>query len=505
MDLAALLNGFGTVLTPVNLLYAFIGAVVGTAVGVLPGLGPPAAIALLLPVTYYINSPVSAIIMTAGIYYGAMYGGSTTSILLNIPGEAASVVTTLDGYQMARQGRAGAALGVAAIGSFVAGTLGVLGLTVVAPAMSRLAMGFGPAEYFSLAVLGLVLAAYLSGRSPVKGLIMVVLGMLLASVGQDPISGELRLTFGSLHLQGGIDFVVVTMGMFGIGEILANLEQREAGTLVTRRLERILPSLQDLASSWWAIIRGSVIGFVTGVLPGGGAIIASLISYAVEKRVSRHPERFGKGAIEGVAGPESANNAASVSSFIPLLTLGIPGNAATAMLFAALLIQGVTPGPLMLRDRPDVFWGLIASMYLGNLMLLILNLPLVGVWVQLLRVPYAYLAPVVAVITLIGVYSVNYSVFDIWVMLAMGIAGYVLRKLDFEPGPFLLAFVLERTFEQSLRQALILGQGSPLIFVTRPISLALLGMAVLFMVTSFWSARRSPGTGQPSGAMPAEA
>lgn len=504
MDLPALLGGFGTALNPVNLFYAFVGVLLGTVVGVLPGLGPTVTIAMLLPLTYYI-SPEAAVIMIAAVYYGCMYGGSTTAILLNIPGEAASVVTTLDGYEMARQGRAGTALGIAAIGSFVAGTLSVLGLSVLAPVLARFALRFGPPEYCALAILGLVLAAHLSGKSPVKGMIMVVLGMLFASVGQDPISGEFRFTFGNVNLLDGIDFVVVAMGMFGVGELLLNLEHSEAGVLVTRKLERILPSIRDVADSWWAMIRGSLAGFAIGILPGGSGVIASLVSYALEKRVSKTPERFGKGAIEGVAAPESANNAASVASFVPLLTLGIPSNAIMAMLFAALLLHGVTPGPFLVRDHPGVFWGLIASMYLGNTMLLVLNLPLVGVWVQLLKVPYAYLAPLVAAVIVVGVYTINYRVFDIWIMLIMGVFGYLARKLEFEPGPFLLAFVLERTFENSFRQSLMLNNGSPAIFLTRPISLALLAMAGLFILASLLSGRKAARARRQQQAPPAVA
>jgi putative tricarboxylic transport membrane protein len=493
VDIGGVLQGFAIALSPVNLLYAFVGALLGTAVGVLPGLGPAATIALLLPISYKIGSPVTAIIMMAGVYYGAMYGGSTTSVLLNIPGEAASVVTCIDGYQMAKKGRAGPALGISAIGSFVAGTIGVLGLTLVAPPLAEFALKFGPPEYFSLTVVGLFLATYLSGRSVLKGLVMGLLGLLFASVGLDPISGAVRFDFGNPNLQSNIDFVTIAMGLFGVGEILINLEESGAVSLVTTRITHIFPSLADLARSWWAMLRGSVVGFGVGILPGGGAVIASLVSYAMEKRVSRHPEEFGQGAIEGVAGPEAANNSAATSSFIPLLTLGIPGNASTAMIFAALLIQGITPGPFLLKERADVFWGVVASMYIGNVMLLVLNLPLVGLWAQLLRVPYAFLAPLVGVLTLVGVYSVNNSVFDIWVMLFFGVFGYIARKLDFEPGPLLLAFVLGPIMERSLRQALLMSSGSFAIFVTHPISAALLGIGVLFVVGNVLRRRASSG------------
>lgn len=497
MDLPGLLNGFSTALTATNFMYAFLGALLGTVVGIMPGLGPTVTIAVLLPITYYI-SPVSAVIMIAAIYYGCMYGGSTTAILLNIPGEAASVVTAIDGYEMAKQGKAGTALGIAAIGSFIAGTLSVLALTLLAPVLARFALRFGPPEYAALAVLGLVMAASLSGKSILKGMIMVVLGMLAATVGQDPMTGQIRFTLGSQNLLDGIDFVVVAMGLFGVGELFANVEHMDAGTIITSKLERIFPRLKDVFDSWWAIIRGTVIGFLVGVLPGGSGTISSLVSYATEKRCTKTPERFGKGAIEGVAGPESANNASSVSSFVPLLTLGIPSNAIMAMLFAALLVHGVTPGPFLVRDNPTVFWGLIASMFIGNVMLFVLNLPLVGVWVQLLKVPFSYLAPVVSAIILVGVFTINNRVFDIWLMLGLGVFGYIMRRLDFELGPFLLAFVLERMFENSFRQSLILSDGSPLIFVSRPISTALFGIAIIFILTNVWSAhkrrRTSAGT-----------
>ena len=495
VDIGGVLQGFGIAFSPVNLMYALVGAVLGTAVGVLPGLGPAATIALLLPVSIKIGSPVTAIILMAGVFYGAMYGGSTTSILLNIPGEAASVVTCIDGYQMAKQGRAGPALGVAAIGSFIAGTMGLLGLTLVAPPLAEFALSFGPPEYFSLTVLGLLLATYLAGTSPLKGLIMAVLGLLLASIGLDPISGAVRFDFGNVNLQSSIDFVTIAMGLFGVGEILINLEESEAASIVTTKIKNIFPSMVDLGRSWWAMIRGSVIGFAVGILPGGGAVIASLVSYAVEKRLSKHPEEFGQGAIEGVAGPEAANNSAASSSFIPLLTLGIPGNASTAMIFAALLIQGITPGPFLLKEHADVFWGVVASMYIGNVMLLVLNLPLVGMWAQLLRVPYAYLAPLVAVLTLVGVYSVNNSTFDIWLMIWMGLLGYLARKLKFDLGPLLLAFVLGPIMERSLRQALLMSAGSFGIFFTRPISALLMGAAVLFVAGNLVSARLHPRAG----------
>ncbi len=489
-DFAGLWQGFQIAFSPVNFLWCFIGVVLGTAVGVLPGLGPAATIALLLPISMKMGSPVTAIILMAGIFYGAMYGGSTTSILLNIPGEAASVVTCIDGYQMAKKGRAGAALGVAAIGSFIAGTFGVIGLTMVAPPLAEFALKFGPPEYFSLTVLGLLLATYLAGDSPLKGLTMAIMGLILGSVGLDPLSGAVRFDFGIPDLQSNIDFVTIAMGLFGVGEILINLEETDIVSLVTDKVKNIFPTMADLARSGWAMVRGSVLGFVVGILPGGGAVLASLISYATEKKFSKHPEEFGHGAIEGVAGPEAANNAAASSSFIPLLTLGIPGNASTAMIFAALLIQGITPGPFLLKEHADVFWGVVASMYIGNVMLLILNLPLVGMWAQLLKVPYAFMAPMVMILTLVGVYSVNNSVFDIWVMLVMGLFGYLARKLKFDLGPLLLAFVLGPIMERSLRQALLMSHGSFGIFLFRPISGVLILTAVLFVLGNILSSRK---------------
>ncbi|MBP1723350.1 MAG: hypothetical protein H6Q44_1055, partial [Deltaproteobacteria bacterium] len=450
-----------------------------------------ATISLLLPLSFKIGSPVTSIIMMAGIFYGAMYGGSTTSILVNIPGEAASVVTCIDGYQMAKKGRAGPALGIAAIGSFIAGTIGVLGLTFVAPPLAEFALKFGPPEYFSLTLFGLLMATLLGEGSILKGLIMVVMGLLLGSVGLDPISGAIRFTWGLHMLQEGIDFVTLAMGMFGVGEIFYNLEKVLKTELVTRKVTHLWPTLKDWADSKWAVIRGSLIGFFIGILPGGGAVISSLVSYAVEKRVSKTPEEFGKGAIQGVAGPESANNAAASASFIPLLTLGIPGNAAIAMIFAALLIQGVQPGPFLITEKPEIFWGVVASMYIGNVMLLILNLPMVGIWVQLLRVPYSILAPIVVLFCCVGVYSIRNTVFDIYVMGIFGVIGYILRKVNLEPGPLILAFVLGPILERAIRQALLISAGSPLIFFTRPISGALMGMLIFFIVLQvFLSVRK---------------
>jgi putative tricarboxylic transport membrane protein len=405
-----------------------------------------------------------------------MYGGSTTSILLNLPGEAASVVTCIDGYKMAQQGRAGAALGIAAIGSFIAGTVGIVGMTLFAPVIANFALSFGPPEKFSLAVVGLLLAVTLSGSSVIKGLIMMASGLLLASVGLDPISGKTRFSFGVTELQSGFDFVTIAMGLFGLGEIFVGLEAIVRAELVTTRVGQVWPTMKDWVASRMAILRGTAIGFFVGVIPGGGAVISSLVSYAVEKRVSKTPEQFGHGAIAGVAGPESANNAASSSSFIPLLTLGIPGNASIAMIFAALLIKGVTPGPFLIQEHPEIFWGVIASMYIGNVMLLVLNLPLVGLWVQLVRVPFGILGPVIILFTAIGSYSIQGQVFDIYCLVGFGLLGYALRKLKFEAGPLVLAFVLGPMVESAMRQSLLMSGGDFTIFVTRPISATLMGL-----------------------------
>jgi putative tricarboxylic transport membrane protein len=485
-----LASGFSIALTPWNLAYAGFGAVLGTAIGVLPGLGPPATIAMLLPLTYGME-PVSAVIMLAGIFYGAMYGGSTTSILLNIPGEAGSVVTCLDGYRLTRKGRAGAALGIAAIGSFIAGTLGVIGLSLISPILADFALRFGPAEYFSLVLLGLTMAVYLSGGSALKGLIMGAIGLLIGTVGLDPVLGAERYTFGISNLTDGLDFVVVAMGLFGIAEVLDNLEAPEKPVALKTGIKGILPTLEDWKKSWGAITRGSVFGFFIGILPGGGAVISSFVAYAVEKRISKHPEQFGHGAIEGVAAPEAANNAASVSSFIPLLTLGIPGNASIAMILVALMIHGIRPGPQLIENHPDVFWGAVASMYVGNFMLLALNLPLVGLWVKLLRVPYNILALLVVVICIVGAYSVNNSTFDVGVMIVFGILGYVLRKGGFPAAPLILAMILGPILERSLQQAMISSAGDPLIFLQKPMSAGLLLVAALVALTPLVSLARS--------------
>jgi putative tricarboxylic transport membrane protein len=499
--LESLGSGFAIALTPSNLLYGLIGAIIGTAVGVLPGLGPPATIALLLPATYKI-APVSAVIMLAGIYYGAMFGGSTTSILLNIPGEAASVVTCLDGYKMARQGRAGPALGASAMGSFFGGIMSVFLLMLVAPVLSAFAMKFGPPEYTSLVILGLMMAVYLSEESTLKGLIMMMIGILMGTVGIDPAFGAERFTFGLPRLTSGLDFVVVGMGLFGISEVLINLEAPEIREIFKTSLKGLLPSLEDWKISWAPMVRGSILGALIGVLPGGGAVISSFVAYALEKKISKHPERFGKGAIEGVMAPETANNAAATSSFIPLLTLGIPGNLSIAMIFVALMIHGIRPGPMLIQEHPDIFWGVIASMFVGNAILLALNLPLIGMWVRLLSIPYRYLVVVIVVICIIGAYSVNYTSFDVGAMMVFGVFGYLIRKGGFPPAPLVLAMILGPILERSVQQSLIMAGGDFMIFLQRPISAILLGVAGLVMLTpvarQLWKRRHGSQAGVTS-------
>lgn len=479
--LSGVLHGFSVALQPVNLFYCFIGVLIGTLVGVLPGLGPAAAIALLLPATFY-TGPVSATIMLAGIYYGAMYGGSTTSILVNIPGEAASVVTCLDGYRMARQGRAGPALGIAAFGSFIAGTFSIVGLTLFAPLLANVALKFGPPEYFALMVLGLTLVAYLAKGSMVKALMMAALGMILSSIGLDIVSGSYRFTYGFLTLSDGLGLIPVVMGLFGLGEILSNLERTLSREIFETKIKGLLPTKQDWKDSLGPITRGSFLGFFLGILPGGGAIIASFASYALEKKLSRHPEKFGTGAIEGVAGPESANNSAAGGGFIPLLVLGLPANAVMALLLGGLMIQGLQPGPLLMIQEPDLFWGVITSMYVGNVFLLILNLPLIGMWVKVLKIPYSILFPLIMLFCLIGAYSVNNSSGDVFIMIVFGVAGYLMRKFGYEGAPLVLAIVLGPMLEEALRQSLIISRGEFTIMFTRSISAGLLLSALILLL-----------------------
>lgn len=492
------LNGFAVVAQPENLLYCLLGVTIGMLIGVLPGLGPAATIAILLPLTYGVE-PVSAIILLAGIFYGAQYGGTITSVLLRLPGEASSVVTVFDGFALAKQGKAGTALGVAAIGSFVGATFSIIGLTLVASTVASFALDFGPPEYAALALLGVLLVATVGNGNPAKAVLAALVGLLLATVGRDSFAGTNRFTFDSLTLSDGIDFVVVAMGLFGVGEILYNLEERHRAARAPAIVGNAWPSRADLKQSRGAIGRGSVIGFVLGVLPGGGATLSSLVAYAAEKRVSKTPERFGRGAVEGVAAPETANNAAATSSFIPLLTIGIPANATMALMYAALLLQGVTPGPQLISQDPELFWGVINSMYLGNILLLIMAIPLVGLFVRILRVRPAILAPVTALITLLGVYTVSNRVSDIYLMIFFGVVGYLMKKLGFEPGPMVLAFVLGSLIESSTRQSLLIFDGDPTGFVTRPISgtlLALFAVIVLApLVRLLLRRRRPPVTG----------
>lgn len=482
MDLfSAVLMGFQVAFQPMNIFYCFLGALIGTLVGVLPGLGPVAAISLLLPVTFHVSS-VSAIIMLSGIYYGAMYGGSTTSILVNIPGEAASVITCLDGYQMARKGRAGPALGISAFGSFIAGTLSILGLMFVGPFLAAGALRFGPPEYFATMILGLTILVFLASGQMWKALVAAAFGLFLSTVGIDNVSGNTRFSLNIEELVDGIGLVPVCMGLFGITEVLVNVESAMERSIFTAKIKNLMPTLNDWKASWGPIGRGSIIGFFLGILPGGSAVISTFVSYAVEKKISKHPEKFGTGAIEGVAGPEAANNAASGGSFIPLMSLGIPSNAVMAILLGALLIHGVQPGPLLIKEHADLFWGLVASMYLGNVMLLALNLPLIGLWVKILKIPYYILFPLILLFCLIGSYSINNSITDVIFMNIFGLIGYFFRKFGYEAAPLILALVLGPMMEDSLRQSLLMSGGSPLIFLNRPISLVILIIAFILLV-----------------------
>jgi TctA family transporter len=466
-----------------NVLYCLVGVLLGTLIGVLPGIGPVPTIAMLLPITFNLD-PVAALIMLSGIYYGTQYGGSTTAILVNLPGEAASVVTVLDGHQMARQGRAGPALAIAAIGSFVAGCVATLVIATAAPPLAEFALKFGPWEYFSLMVLGLVAATVLAHGSLLKAICMVVLGLLLGLIGTDVNSGVLRFTFGVPELADGIGFVLVAMGMFGVTEIVTNLEQGAKREVFLGKVKHLFPSKEDLKRSWGAILRGTALGSVLGILPGGGALLSSFAAYTVEKKWSKHPEEFGKGAIEGVAGPESANNAGAQTSFIPMLTLGIPGNAVMALMIGALMIQGIAPGPQVMTDKPELFWGLIASMWLGNAMLVILNLPLIGIWIKLLSVPYRYLFPSIVVFMSVGVFAYSNNPWDCLIMAVFGVFGYVCVKLECEPAPLILGFILGPLMEEHLRRAMLLSRGDPTLFINpaeKPISFSFL-LASLLLV-----------------------
>jgi TctA family transporter len=474
--------GFATATTLTNLAFCLLGALLGTLVGVLPGIGATATIAMLLPITFQLGDPVTSLIMLAGIYYGAQYGGTTTAILINMPGESSSAVTAIDGYQLARKGRAGAALAIAAIGSFFAGTVSTIVVAVLALPLTAVALKFGAAEYFSLMVLGLVLSIALASGSIVNSLAMVVLGLLFGMVGSDVITGSPRFTLGLPEYADGLNFVAVAVGIFGVAEILRNLENEHTRSALIKTVSHLFPTREDWSRMTAPILRGTLLGSVLGVLPGGGAILASFASYTVEKRASKTPQEFGKGAIEGVAGPESANNAAAQTSFIPLLTLGIPANPVMALMIGAMIIQGIVPGPNVASEQPALFWGIIASMWIGNVMLVILNLPLIGLWVKLLTVPYYVLFPIIMSFCSIGVYSVNSNVYDLYLVAGFGLLGYVLVKLRCEPAPLLLGFILGPMIDENLRRAMIMSRGDPMTFLNRPISAGLLAFTVIVLV-----------------------
>jgi TctA family transporter len=479
--IANLTLGFGVALSFQNLFYCLMGVMLGTLIGVLPGIGPVATIAMLLPVTFTLP-PVSALIMLAGIYYGAQYGGSTTAILVNLPGESSSVVTCIDGYQMARQGRAGAALGVSALASFFAGTVATIIIALFAPPLAEVALKFGPAEYFSLMVLGLIAATVLASGSLIKAIAMVILGLLLGLVGTDVNSGVARFNFGVSELSDGIGFVSVAMGVFGFAEIIANLETKGTREVFTKRVTGLLPTWQDIKDCTPSVLRGTALGSFLGILPGGGALLASFAAYTLEKKVSKNSANFGKGAIQGVAAPESANNAGAQTSFIPLLTLGIPSNPVMALMIGAMMIQGIAPGPQVMTERPQLFWGMIASMWVGNLMLVVLNLPLIGMWIKLLTIPYRMLYPAILLFCCVGVYSISNAPFDVMQTAVFGVVGYIWVKLECEPAPLILGFILGPLMEENLRRAMLLSRGDALVFFQRPISLTMLLIAAVLLL-----------------------
>jgi putative tricarboxylic transport membrane protein len=482
--LANVLNGFSTVLEPLNLLVCFLGVLVGTLAGVLPGFGPVGAMCMLFPLTYRLPA-VSGIILLAGIYYGCMYGGTITSILVNIPGETATVVTCLDGYAMAKQGLAGPALGISAFGSFIAGTFGVLALMLIAPPLAEFALQFGPPEYFAVMFAALTIVSYLARGSMAKAWIMIILGLILGGIGMDIFTGQERLTMGILTLQEGLDLAPVAMGIFGLGEIFINIEEKVGKTeILTDKIKGLLPTRSQWKESSAPIIRGTVLGFFLGIIPGGGAVIASFASYALEKRLSKHKDRFGKGAIQGVAGPESANNSATAGAFVPLLSLGLPSNPVMAILVGAFMVHGVQPGPLLVSQHPNLFWGIIASMYVGNVMLLILNLPMIAIWVRLLLVPYSILFPIILFLSIVGVYSIKFAVADVFIMLFFGFVGYFMRKADFEGAPLLLAFILSPMLENAFKQAMRMSGGDFSIFFSRPISGVLMVIAFFSILSN---------------------
>jgi len=490
VDLAAgLISGFKVSLQYINLFYCFIGVLIGTLVGVLPGIGPTGAMAMLLPLTFSL-SPTAAIIMLAGIYYGSMYGGSTTSILVNIPGEPSSVVTCLDGYQMAKKGRAGPALGISAMGSFIGGTISLIIMMFLAIPLAKAALKFGPPEFFSLICASMTLLTYLAKGSMIKAIIMAVLGLILSTVGIDLVTGSPRFAFGVPSLLDGIGFVPLTMGLFGISEVLINIEGPLERTIFESKISKIknlLPNFNDWKKSFGPILRGSILGFFLGILPGGGGILSSFVSYSIEKRISKKPESFGQGAIEGVAGPETANNAGAGGAFIPLLVLGIPPNVVLAFLLGAFIIHGIAPGPTLISQHPQIFWGVTASMYIGNIMLLVLNLPLIGLWVKVLKIPYRILMPLIILFCIIGSYSLSYNIADVVIMFFFGIIGYILRKLNYEVAPLVMAFILGPILETTFRQSLIMSDGKFSIFLERPISAVALLIAIFLLVSSGFS------------------
>jgi putative tricarboxylic transport membrane protein len=483
--------GFGVAMTPANLGFALIGALIGTLIGVLPGIGPIATIAMLLPLTFHLE-PVSGLIMLAGIFYGAQYGGSTTAILVNLPGETSSVVTCIDGHQMARQGKAGSALAIAALGSFFAGTVATFIIAAFAPPLARVGQSFGAPEYFSLMVLGLIAAVVLAHGSVLKAIAMIILGLLLGLVGTDGQTASQRFTFDITQLSDGIDFAVLAIGVFGVGEVIANLTRgEESRSVMSARIARLWPTREDFKLAWPAVLRGTGLGSILGVLPGGGATLSSFAAYVLEKKIARDPSRFGRGAVEGVAGPESANNAGAQTSFIPMLTLGIPGNAVMALMIGAMTIHGIQPGPQVMSERPQLFWGMVASMWIGNLMLLVINLPLIGIWVQLLKVPYRFLYLSILLFCAIGVYTIGNSTFSVLIAAFFGVAGYIFMRLECEPAPMILGFVLGPLMEDNLRRAMRISSGDPMIFLNRPISLGLLiAAAILLLIVALPAIRR---------------
>lgn len=481
--LLSLAHGFGIAFMPNHLWYAFLGCLVGTLVGVLPGIGPLSGISILLPVTFGLDA-TEAVIMLAGIYYGSQYGGSTTSILMRIPGEASSVMTCIDGNAMAKKGRAGAALCIAAVGSFVAGTFGIIMLTMIAPPLASIAVKFGPPEYTALLIMGLIFLAYMSSTSLVRTLLMACIGLMLGMIGIDNMTGHFRYSFDFAELGDGIGIVPVAVGLFGLGEILSTPSHKVIGEVIAPKFRELLPTAKEWRAAYGPIARGSVLGFIIGIIPGSAHIISSFLSYALERRISKNPDEFGKGAVAGVAGPESANNSASTGAFVPMLALGIPTGPITAVLIGALMIHGVPAGPQLVTDHRDLFWGFVASMYVGNLMLLLLNLPLVSLFVSVLRIPYGYLYPLIIMFCIVGVYEVNHSIVDVWIMLIMGVLGYALRKFDFDPAPLVLGLVIAPILEQSLRQSLIMSNGNYLIFFSRPISAGLMAVCALLLALS---------------------